>query len=64
MPHTATNTVDSDIVAFSNSNPPPPYPGSNLTVDAGLYDLSPMPHTQNRPRLPEDKRNHHLHARE
>ncbi|ORX39911.1 hypothetical protein BD324DRAFT_615485 [Kockovaella imperatae] len=56
MPHAATNTIDSDIVAFANSNPPPPYPGSNQ------YDLTPTPYTQNRPRLPEERRNLHLTA--
>nr|ODN77325.1 hypothetical protein L203_06265 [Cryptococcus depauperatus CBS 7841] len=33
---------------------PPPYPGNDQ------YDLTPTPHTANRPRLPEDKRNSHL----
>lgn len=36
------------------STAPPPYPGDNT------YDLTPLPHTVNRPRLPEEKRNPHL----
>lgn len=58
MPHAPTNTVDSDIATFSRV-PPPPYPGSE-NVDAGQYDLTPIPQNQNRPRLPEEKRNPHL----
>ncbi|ORY27161.1 hypothetical protein BCR39DRAFT_538607 [Naematelia encephala] len=60
MPHAPSNTMDSDIVAFSNSHPPPPYPGSDLT--SGQYDLTPTPQIRNRPRLPEEKRNPHLRA--
>ncbi|WRT67170.1 uncharacterized protein IL334_004136 [Kwoniella shivajii] len=41
-----------DIVAYSNSVPPPPY-----SADNAQYDLTPIPHTENRPRLPEEKRN-------
>ena len=64
MPHAPTNTVDSDIVAFANSNPPPPYPGPDGDqMERDQYDLTPLPHTQNRPSLPEDKRNTHLKNR-
>ncbi|OCF35481.1 hypothetical protein I316_03033 [Kwoniella heveanensis BCC8398] len=51
-----SNSPEQDIVAYSNSVPPPPYPGDNNT-QAAQYDLTPTPHTVNRPRLPEDKRN-------
>ncbi|KAK8869776.1 hypothetical protein IAR55_000344 [Kwoniella newhampshirensis] len=47
-----TSAIDVDIVAYSNSVPPPPYPG-----DQHQYDLTPTPHASNRPRLPEDMRN-------
>lgn len=65
MPHTATNQIDSDIVAFSNSVPPPPYPGADApaNLDSRHYDLTPTPQILNRPRLPEDKRNPHLRTR-
>ncbi|WVF72185.1 hypothetical protein IAT40_006997 [Kwoniella sp. CBS 6097] len=50
-----SNSPEQDIVAYSNSVPPPPYPGDNN--QAAQYDLTPTPHNVNRPRLPEDKRN-------
>lgn len=56
MPAHSTN-ADADIAAFSNSVPPPPYPGE------GNYDLTPTPQSVNRPRLPEERRNPYLHRR-
>ncbi|WVQ98762.1 hypothetical protein IAU59_005893 [Kwoniella sp. CBS 9459] len=50
-----SNSPEQDIVAYSNSVPPPPYPGDNN--QAAQYDLTPTPHNVNRPRLPEDRRN-------
>ncbi|WVR05209.1 hypothetical protein IAU60_002221 [Kwoniella sp. DSM 27419] len=50
----SSNNTD-DIVAYSNSVPPPPYPGDGN--HGAQYDLTPTPHTVNRPRLPEDRRN-------
>ncbi|WVO22019.1 uncharacterized protein IAS62_003339 [Cryptococcus decagattii] len=44
-------------MSHRTADAPPPYPG--MTNDA-QYDLTPLPHTANRPRLPEDKRNPHL----
>ncbi|KAK6902996.1 hypothetical protein I203_108257 [Kwoniella mangroviensis CBS 8507] len=44
-----------DIAAFSNSIPPPP-PYSAEGAQA-QYDLTPLPHHENRPRLPEERRN-------
>ncbi|KAE8537973.1 hypothetical protein D1P53_006040 [Cryptococcus gattii VGV] len=44
-------------MSHRTADAPPPYPGT--THDA-QYDLTPLPHTANRPRLPEDKRNPHL----
>jgi len=64
MPHVPTNTVDSDIAVFSTI-PPPPYPGAEHGgVDSSQYDLTPIPQNQNRPRLPDEKRNPHLRNRE
>ncbi|RXK39502.1 hypothetical protein M231_03171 [Tremella mesenterica] len=54
--------MDNDIEAFSHTAPPPPYPGSDQNTHSGQvqYDLTPTPHSLNRPRLPEDKRNQFL----
>lgn len=60
MPSSTTNSPaarrarqSADVVEVPNTAPPP-YPGDNT------YDLTPLPHTVNRPRLPEDRRNPHL----
>lgn len=60
MPSSTTNSPaarrarqSADAVEVPNTAPPP-YPGDNT------YDLTPLPHTVNRPRLPEDRRNPHL----
>ncbi|WVW83033.1 hypothetical protein I302_105050 [Kwoniella bestiolae CBS 10118] len=43
-----------DIATFTNSVPPPP----PYSADAqAQYDLTPLPHHENRPRVPEEKRN-------
>ncbi|WWC61072.1 uncharacterized protein I303_103650 [Kwoniella dejecticola CBS 10117] len=47
----ANNFQQDDVAAFSTSVPPPPYSADNQ------YDLTPLPHTENRPRVPEEKRN-------
>lgn len=49
----ARQSADADNVEVPNTAPPP-YPGDNT------YDLTPLPHTVNRPRLPEERRNPHL----
>lgn len=48
-------------MSHRTADAPPPYPG---TANDTQYDLTPLPHTANRPRLPEDKRNPHLNNRE
>ncbi|WWC69409.1 uncharacterized protein I206_103348 [Kwoniella pini CBS 10737] len=48
---TTNNAQQDDVAAFSTSVPPPPYSADNQ------YDLTPLPHTENRPRLPEEHRN-------
>lgn len=59
MPHAQSSTIDSDIIIFSNTVPPPPYPGPGDASDVN-YDLTPTPQSLNRPRLPEERRNHFL----
>jgi len=61
-----TNSVAYDDVSdLLNTVPPPPYPGNNpVPPNATSYDLTPTPHSQNRPRLPLNNRNPHLSNRE
>lgn len=56
--------LDADIITFTSTVPPPPYPGNELSSLNSQYDLTPTPHIQNRPRLPEHRRNPHLRSRE
>ncbi|WWC89998.1 uncharacterized protein L201_004928 [Kwoniella dendrophila CBS 6074] len=51
----ANQHLQDDITVFSNSVPPPPYSADN--ADNAQYDLTPIPHTENRPRVPEERRN-------
>ena len=62
MPHAHSDTVDSDIAAFSTRIPPPPY--TDASIDPGQYDLTPTLQIHNRPRLPDEKRNPFLRDRE
>ena len=63
-----SDITDNDLELFSNTLPPPPYPGLRQTPsgvmnsEAADYDLTPIPHNLNRPRLPEEKRNPHLQS--
>jgi hypothetical protein len=66
-PHFGTLTIMQSNNA-ANNPPPPPYPGLQHAASADLganvdYDLSPMTQAENRPRLPEEKRNPYLQSR-
>ncbi|KAI9638127.1 uncharacterized protein MKK02DRAFT_31620 [Dioszegia hungarica] len=61
--------MDDELLSFTRSVPPPPYSGNAqvanpapIPVDASRadYDLTPMPQSVNRPKLPEEKRNAYL----
>jgi hypothetical protein len=65
--------MDDELLSFTRSVPPPPYSGNAqvanpapIPVDASRadYDLTPMPQSVNRPKLPEEKRNAYLGERE
>jgi hypothetical protein len=53
---------DYDIAVYNNTLPPPPYSGAGDASDMN-YDLTPTPQSQNRPRLPEERRNVYLRSR-
>jgi len=52
-------TNNDDIATFINTVPPPPYPGNDPAPH--VYDLTPTPQIQNRPRLPELRNTHLSH---
>ena len=54
------NNNDDDIATFINTVPPPPYPGNEPAPH--VYDLTPTPQLQNRPRLPEIRNTHLTHC--
>jgi hypothetical protein len=56
--------INENLDTLVNTAPPPPYPGTADGVRVGSYDLTPIPQSQNRPRLPEACRNPRLLARE
>lgn len=59
--------MDDELHTFRSVAPPPysglaPTPPAAMAIDATreAYDLTPLPQSQNRPRLPEEKRNQYL----